>query len=472
MQNLSFTNRIAFYFILSTGILVFIIFFVTYQIVSTTVNNRVDENLRAEASHHFSELEAINGKLGFRDLDEWKEKEHDELNVNPILVQIVDESGNLIEKSPNLKKEQLQLKKGLSGYQIYNQSLNSDLIRQVQIPFYDGKLIAGYLLVAVPLEAADMVLRNLKEVMLLTYPFSLLILFFLAKFFASRSIRPVTEIIQIAETIDRENLSSRIKLPVNKDELYQLSETINHLLDRIENAVLREKQFTSDASHELRTPLSIIKGTLEVLIRKSRSEEEYKDKIGYCIRETNRLNDLIDQLLLIARQESKKLNINTVNFNISNLFLEVINRYSTKIAEKGSQVSFDFSKEILIHSDYKLLSIILSNLLSNAIKFSPENSKISVTISEKNKVVTCEISDEGIGIPENELNKIYEKFYRTSLSGETVAEGSGLGLSITKRLCDTLDIKLEITNNANGGTKAVLQIPKKISTITHPLFSL
>lgn len=462
MKNLSFTNRIAFYFILSTGILVFLIFFATYQIVSSAVNNRVDENLRAEASHHFSELKTDKGKLAFRDLDEWKEKEHDELNVNPILVQIVDESGNLIEKSPNLKREQLQLKKGVSGYQIYNQSINDELIRQAQIPFYDGKNIAGYLLVAMPLEAAEMVLKNLKQVLLLTYPFSLLILFFLAKFFASRSIRPVAEIIQTAETINNENLSSRINLPVNKDELYQLSETINHLLDRIENAVLREKQFTSDASHELRTPLSIIKGTLEVLIRKPRSEEEYKDKIGYCIRETNRLDELIGQLLLIARQESDNLNINAVNFDINNLILEVLNRYSTKIAEKGIQISFDFSKEILICSDNNLLSIILSNLLSNAIKFSPENSKILISISEKNQTVIFEISDEGTGIPENELNMIYEKFYRAALSEKTNAEGSGLGLSITKRLCGALGIQLDIQNNAKKGSKAVLQIPKRV----------
>ncbi len=463
MQNLSFTNRIALYFILSTGILVFLIFFATYEIVSTTVNKRVDKNLRAEASDHLAELMVESGSLKFRDLDEWKEKEHDILNVNTVLVQIVDGSGYLIEKSPNLKQEQLQLQKGLSGYQIYNQSLNDNLVRQAQIPFYDGKKIAGYLLVALSLEDANMVLKSLQKILLITYPFSLLILFFLAKFFASRSIRPVTEIIQTAKAINKENLSSRIKLPAHKDELHQLSETINHLLDRIENAVTREKQFTSDASHELRTPLSIIKGTLEVLIRKPRGEEEYKEKIGYCIRETGRLNELIDQLLLIARQESKSLNTKTSDFDISSLFLETINRYSTKIEEKKIWVSFDFSKEILIRSDYNLLSVVLGNLMSNAIKFSPEKSKISVSISENDRVVTCEISDEGIGIPENELNMIYEKFYRTSLSGETAAEGSGLGLSIVKKLCSTLDIKLAISNNkANGGTKAVLQIPKKI----------
>ncbi|PJB11791.1 MAG: two-component sensor histidine kinase [Flavobacteriales bacterium CG_4_9_14_3_um_filter_40_17] len=460
MRNLSFTNRIAFYFILSTGFLVFLIFIATYQIVSTTVNNRVDQNLRAEATHHFSELIADHGKLVFRDLDEWREKEHNDLNVNPILVQIVDEFGNLIEKSPNLKKEQMQLKKGLTGYQIYNESLNSELVRQVQIPFYDGKLLEGYLLVATPLEAAKMVIQNLKDVMILTYPIALLILFFLAKFIASRSIQPVTEIIHTAETINKENLSSRVKLPSNKDELYQLSETINNLLGRIENAVIREKQFTSDASHELRTPLSIIKGTLEVLLRKSRTEEEYKDKIGYCINETNRLNDLLDQLLLLARQESNSLNTHPSNFDINSLLLDIINRYSIRICGKYIQVSFDFSKEILIHSDSNLLSIILSNLLSNAIKFSPENSKITISVSEKNQVVTCKISDEGIGIAENEINKIYEKFYRASLSGQTVAEGSGLGLSITKRLCDTLNIQLDIKNNEKKGTEAVLQIPK------------
>lgn len=462
MQNLSFTNRIALFFVSSTGILIFLIFFVTYHIVSTTVNNRVDNDLRAEAAHHFAELTIADGKLNFRDVEEWKEREHNELNANPVLVQIVDPSGNLIEKSPNLKKEQLHLKQGLSGYQIYNQLLKNDPIRQAQIPFYNGKTIIGYLLVALSSEGANMVLKSLKYVLMTTYPFSLLILFFLAKFFASRSIRPVKNIIQTTKIINKENLSTRINLPENKDELYQLSETINGLLDRIEHAVQREKKFTSDASHELRTPLAIIKGTLEVLIRKTRSEQEYKEKINYCIKESDRLNVLIDQLLLIARQESDNLNINRVNLNFNALLIEINNQYSAMAQEKNIRLLTDCTQKISLVSDYNLLLIILGNLVSNALKFSPENSTISISALENEKSIVCEIKDQGMGIPEKELNMVFEQFYRSSRTEQSTVEGSGLGLSIVKKLCDLLKIELKINNNNTAGTTASLYLPKKI----------
>ncbi|WP_321538772.1 histidine kinase dimerization/phospho-acceptor domain-containing protein [Flavobacterium piscinae] len=130
----------------------------------------------------------------------------------------------------------------------------------------------------------------------------------MARFFAGRSIKPVQTIIETSNQITKDNLKTRIPLPQNKDELFVLSENINSLLNRIENAVDREKQFTSDASHELRTPLAVIKGTMEVLIRKPRNEAEYKEKIRFCIDEIDRLNTMVDQLLLLARFENQKSN--------------------------------------------------------------------------------------------------------------------------------------------------------------------
>jgi signal transduction histidine kinase len=156
------------------------------------------------------------------------------------------------------------------------------------------------------LENASIVLQNLWEILIVAYPLILIILFLIARFIAGRSIKPINAIIETSNIITKDNLKSRIELPRKKDELHVLSKTINNLLDRIETAVEREKQFTSDASHELRTPLTVIKGTLEVLVRKPRSPEEYQEKINFCVAEVNRLNYLADQLLLLARFENQK----------------------------------------------------------------------------------------------------------------------------------------------------------------------
>jgi len=155
------------------------------------------------------------------------------------------------------------------------------------------------------LQDATMVLHNLLKTMVILYPLILLLLFIIARIIAGKSIKPISAIIKTSNIITKDNLKSRIQLPQNQDELYILSQTINSLLDRIENTIEREKQFTSDASHELRTPLTVIKGTLEVLIRKPRQHEEYIEKINFCISEVNRLNHLVDQLLLLARFENQ-----------------------------------------------------------------------------------------------------------------------------------------------------------------------
>uniref|UniRef100_UPI00404914DA histidine kinase dimerization/phospho-acceptor domain-containing protein n=1 Tax=Flavobacterium sp. TaxID=239 RepID=UPI00404914DA len=153
------------------------------------------------------------------------------------------------------------------------------------------------------------IVQILKNILLISYPLILILLYLFARFFAGRSIIPVSTIIDTSRKITKDNLKTRIPLPNNKDELFALSQTINNLLDRVENAIEREKQFTSDASHELRTPLAVIKGTMEVLIRKPRNQHEYEEKIQFCISEVDRLNHMVDQLLLLARFENQKQNI-------------------------------------------------------------------------------------------------------------------------------------------------------------------
>ena len=119
----------------------------------------------------------------------------------------------------------------------------------------------------------------------------------------------VKDIIETTNRITKDNLNERVKLPVNKDELYQLSNGINRLLQRIEDTIVRERQFTSDASHELRTPLASLRGTLEVLIRKPRTQSEYEEKVTYALYEIDRMNNIIEQLLILARMDNNSIKI-------------------------------------------------------------------------------------------------------------------------------------------------------------------
>lgn len=457
MFSFSFKNRIAFYYIISTGLLISALFFVIYQITSFSINKHINDDIIQESNEYREEIEIDSNNSYLIQVDQWRERDNNTVKVNPVFVQFIDNNNKLIDKSPNLKGFQLQLYKADKDNRFVDSFLNNKPIRQIQIPLFDKNKKVGYLFVAMSLDESILILENLRDTLFIAFPIILIVLFFIARLIAGRSIKPITIITKTSSRITKDNLKERIVLPQNKDELYVLSKTINDLLERIENAVEREKQFTSDASHELRTPLTVLKGTLEVLVRKPRTQAEYEDKINYGIVEVNRLNNLVDQLLLLARFENQIKSLKTEKVYLNALILDLITRYSGKINAKKITVNNSFSKEYYIESDNYLVSIIIGNILSNAIKYSGEKGKISITLSQKEGDTICTIADNGIGIPKEDLDKIFNPFYRSNPTHHPETKGSGLGLSIVKRLTQLLNIRLEIQSESNKGTSIILR---------------
>jgi len=434
-----------------------VVFFAIFSIVKYSVYSRINSDILIEVNKHLSEVVIKDNYIGLNHGDEWKEREHNTVAVNPVFVQFYNTKGIIAEKSPNLKIQSLKFHSEIKDNALFDTRLVKNAIRQIQVPLYQNKIKKGYLLIAIPLEDAKMVLQNLFEILLFTYPLILIVLFIIARIIAGRSIKPISSIIETSNIITKDNLKSRIPLPQNQDELYVLSQTINNLLDRIENTIEREKQFTSDASHELRTPLTVIKGTLEVLIRKPRNQEEYHNKINFCVSEVNRLNDLVDQLLLLARFENQKKSLKIEKTYLNALLLDAIARYSNVISSKKIEVSTAFAMDYYVNTDGYLLTIIITNLISNAVKYSNENANLFVTITESKGIIECEISDSGSGIAAEELDKIFNPFYRSKSIESTAIKGTGLGWSIVKRLCVLLTIEIKIQSKENSGTSVFLR---------------
>ena len=458
MQQLSFKNRIASHYIITTALLIFVVFFVIYSIVKLSVYNHLNTDIAKEVKNHLNEIGIKNNTFYLMHAREWEEREHNTVDVNPVFIQFLDKNGDVIEKSPNLKNEVLYFNKDIPNNELFDTKILGNKIRQIQVPIFEGSKIIGYLIIAMSLEGALIVLQNLEEILIITYPLILIVLFFIARFIAGRSIKPISSIIKTSNIITKDNLTSRIPLPQNKDELFVLSQTINNLLDRIETAIEREKQFTSDASHELRTPLTVIKGTLEVLIRKPRNPAEYEEKINFCVKEVNRLNHLVDQLLLLARSENQIQTLKLENVYLNALFLDTIARYSSSIQSKKINVSTEFSQDYYLKTDRYLFSIVINNLISNAVKYSNSNDDLTVKIINNGVKVECYIIDSGIGIPAEDLERIFNPFYRSKSSDHPEIKGTGLGLSIVKKLCSLLGITISITSQEDVGTKVILSL--------------
>ncbi len=415
----------------------------------------INEDIEAESQKHLTEIAVSNNSFRLIHLEEWMEREHNTEDVNPVYVQFIDNKKNVVEKSPNLKRN-LQFNSEIPFNTLFDYQLDGKAVRQIQLPIYEGKLIIGYLLVAMSLENTYLVQNNLLEVLTIAYPTILGILFLIARLIAGRSIKPINAIINTANEITKDNLKSRIPLPRTKDELFILSQTINDLLDRLETAIEREKQFTSDASHELRTPLTVIKGTLEVLIRKPRATQEYEEKINFCVAEVDRLNHLVDQLLLLARYENEKQTFNNEKVYLNGIIQDILVRKASLLKLKDIKINLKMEEDYYCESDQQFVSIIITNLISNAIKYSNQSDAIEIHLNQRKQEIICSIIDNGIGIPPADLEKVFQPFFRSKALNHPSIKGIGVGLSIVQRLCSLLSIGINLTSVENAGTKVEL----------------
>lgn len=437
---------------LATASVIAVVFFIIYFVVQTAVYGELDNDLAYEANRHTKEIYIQNDAILFRNKNEWEEKEHREVQVNPVFIQLVNKEGQPMDKSPNLKEDFLVLNED-KGFDIqFDTQLSNSTIRQIQIPIKQNENLKGYIITAMSLEGPKIVLESLRKNLFILFPIVLMGLFFITRFLAGRSIIPVQTITNTADRITRNSLNERIPLPLNKDELFILTSSINQLLDRMQEAIEREKQFTADASHQLRTPLAVLKGTLEVLIRKPRTEEIYQERIQYSIQEINRISEIVDQLLILARFDKTKHKLVQQPINLQTTVDDVLHRYRGTILEKGLAVNVKAIKESVIQSDPYYIDLILDNVLSNAIKYTRKNSAIDILISKKENQLYCQIQDQGIGIKTEDIDHIFNPFFRSDALEHKNIKGNGLGLSIVKKASELLDIKITITSELKKGT--------------------
>lgn len=451
-MSLSFKNRIALHYMIATAIIMAVAFTAVYFVVKGVVYQNIDRDLSFEAEKHTEEIKIVGDSIKIKNKKEWEEREHREVQVNPVFIQILDKNGTFMDKSPNLKENELDYNEKANFGGSYNEILNNKPIRQIQLPIEEDGKIKGFIVAAMSFEASQMVLLNLRNILLFVYLFLLASLYFISKYIAGRSIIPVKNVIETTKRITRNSLNERVALPQNKDELFDLSSGINDLLQRIENAMERERQFTSDASHELRTPLATLKGTLEVLIRKPRVRAEYEDKIKFSLTEIDRMTETIEQLLLLARLDTNSKTADDNLIPLATIIDEILTRHKKQISKKELSINFknDIDKETLLPQYF--CNLILENIIGNAIKYAKDATTIHISMTQINSKIVCKVQDEGIGIKKEDLNNVFNNFFRSEALNHKNISGNGLGLSIAKKAADAINAAIEVESEFGVGT--------------------
>ena len=276
---------------------------------------------------------------------------------------------------------------------------------------------------------------------------------------SSRALKPVDDITQAARTLSIADLSQRLRVPRTGDELQRLAETWNAMLERLEDAVRRLSRFTQDASHELRTPLAIIRSTAEIAARKTRSEEAYRTALWQIVQESDRLTDLVQNLLLLARDEQiSKSALVPVDLGI--VTASVVDPMRTLAQEKGIELVEEAAGSLHnILGDEAALRRLLIVLLDNAIRYSTSPGKVLVKLEAGEGRTILNVADSGIGIPEADLPKIFDRFYRSETARQSWANGAGLGLSLAAAIAGQHRAEIRVVSQPGLGARFSVLFP-------------
>uniref|UniRef100_UPI0040488927 sensor histidine kinase n=1 Tax=Algoriphagus sp. TaxID=1872435 RepID=UPI0040488927 len=446
----SYKERIARRLTLVTALIFFLVFLLIYLVASYTVVLSIDHELQLEIVEHQEEFFIDEREVRFLHQGEWEEMEHAQIHLNPIFIEVVDLEGNSLDRSPNLEENHLVFSFSKSRSQeAWQTKIGSLEVRQRQVPLFTAGKQVGYLLLAKSFADARELLNNLRSVLLLIYPLILVTLYFSMRYLAGKSIEPLEVISQKTNQITQQNLNERIPDSGTNDEIGQLTKAINNLLGRLEQAMQREKQFTSDASHELRTPLSVLRGTLEVLIRKPRTTEEYGLKIKAVLASIDQMSAIIDQLLALARVENGQ-NLVKEELELIAFSEEFVDKIAT---EKGYKIQFqsEVGIPIYVRTHEKSLEMILHNLVENGFKYGSEDGVVFFRVGRSERA-TIEIIDSGRGIDSVHLEQIFDPFFRVQEAVDLGIPGTGLGLAIVKKLAQESGISLSVTSEKGKGS--------------------
>ncbi|MFI3260904.1 MAG: HAMP domain-containing sensor histidine kinase [bacterium] len=277
---------------------------------------------------------------------------------------------------------------------------------------------------------------------------------------SKKAFNPIMNMISTADKIKKEkDFSIRNNLTKNKDEIYMLGSMFNEMLDHLEEAYSNEKQFSSDVSHELRTPTSVILAQTEYALDKNITQEEKDHSLEVIRRQASKMIRIINNLLEIARIDNKNYKLDYQEENLSTL-IEVICEEQKLIREKKIELKYDIKKDIYLNCDSDLIIRAISNLISNAYKYGKENGVIEITLEENKDDIKFKIKDNGIGIKQENLNKIWQRFYQVEPSRNNEQNSMGLGLSMVKEIINLHESNIIVESKVNKGTTFIINFKK------------
>lgn len=301
-------------------------------------------------------------------------------------------------------------------------------------------------------------MQNSLSILYFIAPAYLLLAAIGSRFIAKDALKPISEVTGTARSIKSGDMSKRIDTSgiYLKDEVGELATTFNEMIDEIEVSIKREKQFTSDASHELRTPVSVISACVDEAMT-TKDEKILKENLEMIQNENNKMTKIISQLLMLSRGYEGRHNFEPEQIGLKDMVDSVAEVINIEAQKREITITNNVGDDVSIVADQSLFTQIMMNIVGNAVKYGKDGGHINISSENDDKYIWTVVSDDGIGIAQEDLGHIFERFYRADAARDR--NGSGLGLAIVKWIVELHKGQIEVNSKPGEGTEFRIGIP-------------
>ena len=278
-------------------------------------------------------------------------------------------------------------------------------------------------------------------------------------FMARRATKGVEEVTKTARFISQGAMDERVPLHQRDDEIDQLAVTFNHMLDRIQALVINIKEISDNIAHDLRSPITRIRGLAEVTLTTANSQTEFEIMAASTIEECDRLLDMINTMLVISKTEAGVQKTDFQDVDMALVLKQACELFTPMAEDKGLKLACHLNGKSLIKGDLAMIQRMVANLIDNAIKYTPSGGQVDLRMGSDHQAVCVDVSDTGIGISEQDLPRIFDRFYRCDQSRSL--SGTGLGLSLVKAVAESHGGNIIVSSIPGRGSTFLLTLPQK-----------
>jgi heavy metal sensor kinase len=387
--------------------------------------------------------------------------------LNERIMRITDESGRTIYASQNAGALSSPLRISFDGSEIETVPVHREEITEdkqhLQIVAI-GYLLDNNIRYVVEVGASENGIFNSLDGLLWTlsigFPVFMGVTSVGAYILLGRALRPVDEIVRSAERITLQNLSQRLPVSATGDEVERLSLALNRMIQRLDEAFQVTNRFSADASHELRTPLTIMRGELEALLKEGQLNEEHARQVESVLEEAERLTQIVEGLLTISRLDAGENQMSKDPVDLSELVSAIVEQMKPLAEDKSLSLVCEARRDMMVEANEVRLRQVVVNLLDNAIKYTPEGGRIVVRVKAAPHRAILEVSDNGIGISNEALPRVFDRFYRSEQIEARKARGTGLGLSMVQSIVEAHGGKVTVESQESEGSTFWVELPR------------